>query len=346
MLAYSRYTKWPAVKNAPSQLHPRNPHQGRYDLNVLTAVCPELKSHLKLNPKGEQTVNFANEDAVRLLNQALLAHHYQVQHWNIPQDYLCPPIPGRADYIHYAADLLMGKKNNAKVLDIGTGANCIYPIIGCRSYGWKFVATEIDPVAVTAASLIVDSNSVLKNKIKVLQQKNKKSIFSGIIGPHDLFDLTLCNPPFHASLAEANAVTERKQHNLNRHKVKYNTQQAVVESSADNSSDNSSDNSLDKKQGRNFGGQKAELWCEGGEFAFLKRMITESQNFTQQVMWFTSLVSKSDNVKSLKKLLNQVGAKQVKVINMSQGQKVSRIIAWSFLTYEQLEDWNKKRNGA
>ncbi|MFT6450328.1 MAG: 23S rRNA (adenine1618-N6)-methyltransferase, partial [Oleispira sp.] len=268
------------MKNAPSQLHPRNPHQGRYDLNALIAVCPELKSHLKLNPKGEQTVDFSNEDAVRLLNQALLAQHYQVQHWNIPNGYLCPPIPGRADYIHYAADLLTGKKTNAKVLDIGTGANCIYPIIGCRSYGWKFVASEIDPVAVSAANLIVDSNAVLKNKIKVLQQKNQKSIFSGIIGPHDLFDLTLCNPPFHASLAEANAVTERKTHNLNRHKVKYNGKQAVVE----NAIGNSSDKSLDKSQGRNFGGQKAELWCEGGELAFLKRMINESQKFSEQVM--------------------------------------------------------------
>ena len=319
------------MKNSPSQLHPRNPHQGRYDLNVLTAVCPELKSHLKLNPKGEQTVNFANEDAVRLLNQALLAHHYQVLHWNIPADYLCPPIPGRADYIHYAADLLRGKKNNAKVLDIGTGANCIYPIIGSRSYGWKFIASDIDPIAVSAANLIVDSNAVLKNKIKVLQQKNQTSIFSGIIGPHDLFDLTLCNPPFHASLAEANAVTERKTHNLNRHKVKYSGKQAVVE------------DVVDKSLGRNFGGQKSELWCEGGELVFLKRMINESQNFSQQVMWFTSLVSKSDNVKPLKKLLNQVGAKQVKVVSMSQGQKVSRLIAWSFLTNEQLEDWNKQR---
>jgi 23S rRNA (adenine1618-N6)-methyltransferase len=321
--------------SASGSLHPRNPHQGRYDLDVLTAVCPELKSHLKLNPKGEQTVNFANEEAVRLLNQALLAHHYQVQHWNIPDDYLCPPIPGRADYIHYAADLLTGKKNNAKVLDIGTGANCIYPIIGSRSYGWRFVASDIDPIAVSAANLIVDSNAVLKNKIKVLQQKDKKSMFAGVIAPHDLFDLTLCNPPFHASLAEANAVTERKQHNLNRHKVKYNAKSAV--------SDDNADNGSDKTQGRNFGGQKAELWCDGGEVAFLKRMITESQNFSHQVMWFTSLVSKSDNVKPLKKLLNQVGAKQVKVVNMSQGQKVSRLIAWSFLTNEQLEDWNKQR---
>lgn len=316
------------MKKTSSSLHPRNPHQGRYDLTALIAECPELKAHLKLNPKGEQTVDFANEEAVRLLNQALLAHHYQVAHWNIPEGYLCPPIPGRADYIHYAADLLQGKKNNAKVLDIGTGANCIYPIIGSRSYGWKFVGSDIDPLSVATAKLIVESNSVLKNKIKLLQQTNKQSIFKGIIGPHDLFDLTLCNPPFHASLAEASAGTQRKQTNLSKHKAKNNQQSSTVEK---------------KTTGRNFGGQKSELWCDGGEIAFLKRMISESKDFSGQVMWFTSLVSKSDNIKPLKKLLTQVGAKQVKVINMSQGQKVSRLIAWSFLANEQLDEWNKQR---
>lgn len=315
-----------------SSLHPRNPHQGRYDLKALVDVCPELKAHLLLNPRGEQTVDFGNEHAVRLLNQALLMQHYQVAHWNIPEGYLCPPIPGRADYIHYAADLLGStnpqvKKNTARVLDIGTGANCIYPIIGSRSYGWQFVGSDIDPISIATAKLIVESNPVLKNKIKLVQQKNKQAIFSGVIGPHDVFDLTLCNPPFHASLAEANAGTERKQKNLSKHKAKNRTHNNVV----------------DNAKGRNFGGQNAELWCEGGELAFLKRMITESKNFSQQVMWFTSLVSKSDNVKPLKKLLNQIGAKQVKVVNMSQGQKVSRLIAWSFLSDEQLEEWNKLR---
>ncbi len=319
-----------------SRLHPRNPHQGRYDLSLLVKCCPELKGFLKVNPKGEQTVDFANEQAVRLLNQALLMQHYQVAHWNIPEGYLCPPIPGRADYVHYAADLLYGKKNSAKVLDIGTGANCIYPIIGSRSYGWQFVGSDIDPVSVATAKLIVESNSVLKNKIKVVQQKNKQSIFSGIIGPHDLFDLTLCNPPFHASLAEANAGTERKQKNLSKHKAKNSAPLMKANNGARN-------NVVDSSKGRNFGGQKSELWCEGGELAFLKRMITESKDFSQQVLWFTSLVSKSDNVKPLKKLLSQMGAKQVKVVNMSQGQKISRLIAWSFLTDEQIAAWNKQR---
>lgn len=331
------------MNTSASRLHPRNPHQGRYDLKALVALCPELKVHLTVNPKGEQTVDFRNEQAVRLLNQALLMQYYQVAHWNIPEGYLCPPIPGRADYIHYAADLLTGSKEdsknkNAKVLDIGTGANCIYPIIGSRSYGWQFVGSEIDPIAVATAKLIVESNPVLKNKIKFVQQNNKQVIFKGVIGPHDLFDLTLCNPPFHASLAEANAGSERKQHNLNRHKAKRNRQSLNTEAANTEVANTEAAN-----KARNFGGQKAELWCAGGEIGFLKQMINESQNFSQQVMWFTSLVSKSDNVKPLQQLLKQVGAKQIKVINMSQGQKVSRLIAWSFLTDEQLAAWNQQR---
>lgn len=318
-----------SVKKTPSRLHPKNPHQGRYDLPALVKMCPNLKAHLKLNPKGEQTIDFANEDAVRLLNQALLAHHYQVTHWNIPEGYLCPPIPGRADYIHYAADLLQASKHTARVLDIGTGANCIYPIIGSRSYGWKFVGSDIDPVSVATAKLIVKSNPVLKNKIKVVQQSNKQSIFSGIIGPNDLFDLTLCNPPFHASLAEANAGTKRKQKNLSKHKEKHNVKNGSQAAIIDNSN------------GRNFGGQKAELWCEGGELVFLKKMIQESQLFSQQVVWFTSLVSKSDHIKPLQKLLKQTSAQQVKVIHMSQGQKVSRILAWTYLAPHQID--GKKR---
>lgn len=38
----------------------------------------------------------------------------------------------------------------------------------------------------------------------------------------------------------------------------------------------------------NFGGQQQELWCEGGEVAFITQMIAESQQFGRQVKWFTS----------------------------------------------------------
>ena len=302
-----------------SGLHSNNPHQGRYDLEQLCVASPELKTFLTTNPRGETTIDFSNDKAVLCLNKALLKHYYRVTHWQIPEGYLCPPIPGRADYIHYLVDLLHkshNPENTIRALDIGTGANCIYPIIGSQSYGWQFTASDIDPVSVATAQLIVNSNPSLKGKIDVLLQDNSGSIFKGIINPDDRFDLTLCNPPFHASLKEAQAGTERKWRNLNKQQKNTKNQSAL-----------------------NFGGQKAELWCEGGEVRFLKQMINESKGFAEQVCWFTSLVSKGDNVQPIKRLLKQKGARQIEVISMAQGQKVSRLVAWSFLTPEQQQQW-------
>ena len=267
---------------------------------------------------GQDTVDFSNPEAVLCLNQALLVSYYNIQHWFIPPGYLCPPIPGRADYVHYAADLLKASGNGqqpVKALDIGTGANLIYPIIGSQVYGWRFIASDIDPVSVKSARLIVDSNKALKGKVKVLLQKEAGQYFKGVIKDDDRIDITFCNPPFHASLKEAQAGTERKWKNLNRSTAKRGGKPVLQPKD---------------KEALNFGGQKAELWCEGGEIRFLRGMVRESVEFAQQVGWFTSLVSKKDNITPLKKLLKQVGAKQVKVVEMSQGQKVSRMLAWRF----------------
>ncbi len=303
-----------------SSLHPRNLHHGRYDLVLLCQHTPELKPFVTEKVNGDKTINFSDHNAVIALNQALLAFYYKVKLWRIPPGYLCPPIPGRADYIHYLADLL-AKSNEGiipvgkqvKVLDIGCGANCIYPIIGSQAYGWQFVGTDVDTISIKCAQNIVQSNSCLKKHIKLVQQKESGSIFKGVIGDNDFYDLTMCNPPFYASMDEALISNQRKQKNL-----RINT--------------NKRSGRFNKVAERNFGGQKAELWCEGGEIQFLKSIVTESVLYSNQVTWFSSLVSKKDNVAIIKKQLNGVGAKKIEVINMRQGVKVSRVIAWSFFT--------------
>jgi 23S rRNA (adenine1618-N6)-methyltransferase len=196
---------------------------------------------------------------------------------------------------------------NIRVLDIGTGANCIYPIIGSRSYGWKFVATDIDPVAVNVAKVIVQSNPQLEKLVELRLQKDPAAIFKGIINSTDRFELTMCNPPFHASMAEAEAANQRKRSNLNKGKA------------------------AGSNTPLNFGGQNSELWCAGGEIGFLTRMANESIEYARQVYYFTSLVSKRENIAPLKKLLSRLGARKIDVIRMSQGQKESRLLAWSFL---------------
>lgn len=291
-----------------AQLHPRNPHHGRYDLAQLSSGYPPLQQHLAVSPAGEQTINFSDPAAVQSLNAALLKHYYQVDYWQLPPGYLCPPIPGRADYIHYAADLLAGPDGIAtgkqiNLLDIGCGANLIYPIIANRSYGWRCVGTDIDAVALKAARLIIDSNPKLQGQINLRRQSDSNNILRGIIKSSDTFALTVCNPPFYGSAAEAAAANQRKRTNLKL---------------------------ADSPQQRNFAGQQHELWCPGGELAFIKQLIAESVEFASQVGWFSSLVSQQRHVKALIVAARQAGAVEVKQVNMQQGQKSSQLLAWRF----------------
>ena len=286
-------------------LHPRNQHRGRYDFAQLVATSPGLKSYVKPNKFGDASIDFSNPQAVKILNQALLKHFYQIAVWDIPKQYLCPPIPGRADYLHYLADLLAELQTNneqVRILDVGVGANMIYPLIGQRAYGWQFVGTDIDAMALRNAQQIVDANG-LNNQIELRLQKDNAAIVKSVIKKNERFTATICNPPFHASKAEAQAGTQRKWRGLGKG---------------------------EKAAALNFGGQSNELYCKGGEAAFIIKMVNESQLFAAQCQWFTTLVSKSATLSSVYRALNKIGAHEVKTIEMQQGQKQSRIVAWRF----------------
>ncbi len=297
-------------------MHNRNRHKKGYNFKALVKVEPTLSKFIIKNKfNGQDTINFSDAIAVKTLNLALLKCHYQISFWDIPDGYLCPAIPGRVDYLHHLKDLLsktpnqfLPQNNAINVLDIGTGASCIYPILGQREYGWHFVASDIDPVSIKVAKHIVLANKGLKNSVHCRLQTNENYIFSGIINDDEFYHLTLCNPPFHKSIADASEGTSRKWQNLNKIKPVGETQLTSL----------------------NFGGQKAELWCNGGELAFIGKMIKESMQYHHQVLWFTCLVSKKQHLSKLKLLLKKAKARQIKVINMAQGQKISRFIAWSF----------------
>ncbi len=116
----------------------------------------------------------------------------------------------------------------------------------------------------------------------------------------------MCNPPFHDSEESAIKGNLRKTKNLNKSKS--------------------------PKTNLNFSGQQSELWCDGGELAFISRMIEESVLYSSQILWFTCLVSKKENLFKLTSLLKNAKAIEVRTIDMAQGQKISRILAWTFIS--------------
>ena len=304
-----------------NNLHPRNLHRGRYDFKSLIQASPELAAFVAVNEYGNETINFVDPAAVKALNRALLQHYYEVNNWDVPAQYLCPPIPGRADYLHYLADLLAESNDgniphgkSVRVLDIGVGANAIYPLIGNRIYGWQFVGTDIDRVALENAQGILEANH-LHDAVELRLQKSRSAIFSGVTKGDEFFDVTLCNPPFHASLAEARHGAQRKWKNLGKESDKH------------------------KNPVLNFGGQGMELCCDGGEEAFVKSMIEESKSGHSNCLWFTTLISKSSSLPHVYRALKYSGAKENRTIEMSQGQKKSRILAWSFMDKIQQREW-------
>ena len=305
-------------------LHLRNKHRERYNFQELISSCPALGPFVQLNKYNDESIDFSNAEAVLQLNKALLKQYYGINHWNIPSGYLCPPIPGRADYIHHIADLLgscnkgsIPTGNKIRCLDIGVGANCIYPIIGNKEYGWWFVGSDVEPLAIQSATNIIETNAFLKGRVELRLQKNANDIFRGIIHPDEQFDLTICNPPFHASLEEAQAGTLRKLSNLNRKRI--------------------------TKPTLNFGGKNKELWCPGGEEKFVQKMITQSKAMAFSCFWFSTLIAKSSHLKGVYSELKKAKAIEVKTIPMSQGNKTSRIVAWTHLNYEQQKKWINAR---
>lgn len=301
-----------------ARFHPRNRHQGRYDFARLIAAHPPLQAFVRANAYADESIDFADPQAVRALNAALLAQHYGIKDWNIPPQYLCPPIPSRADYVHHLADLLAAdnkgnipKGSAVRLLDIGTGANCIYPLIAQREYGWQVVGSDIDAGALASAQAILDANAIPAAQIELRLQSERNAIFKGVVKSGERFHLSLCNPPFHASMAEAQAGTRRKVGNLGKAPPRKGAAPL------------------------NFGGQANELVCPGGEEGFILRMIEESARIPQQCLWFTSLVSKASTLPALSRALQRVGVAQSQLIKMKHGQKESRVLAWSFLSEQQ-----------
>ncbi|MEO0724506.1 MAG: 23S rRNA (adenine(1618)-N(6))-methyltransferase RlmF [Bacteroidota bacterium] len=311
-----------ANHNNKAEMHPRNKHKGGYNFDQLTERWPQLKSYLAKNKKGLPTINFHDEQAVKCLNLALLITHYQLDYWDIPGQYLCPAVPGRADYIHHLADLLasankgkLPRGQHIRCLDLGTGANLIYPIIGTKEYGWSFVGSEVDQQSVQSAKKIIDQNSRLKDIVSMRLQGDRKSILVGVVQPGEYFDVVCCNPPFYTSAQEAHKENERKRTGLG----------------------------APRKAKRNFGGQANELWFPGGERAFVGQLIRESSSYPTQCYWYTTLVAREASLKPLEKQLQQLPVTDLRIIPMTQGNKTSRILAWTFLSKKQQQAWQGAR---
>lgn len=292
-------------------LHPRNRHRAGYDFPALIRVSPELAVFVAPNVAGAPSIDFADPAAVMALNRALLKQAYGLEHWDLPPGFLCPPIPGRAEYVHRLADLLAEETgapprgDGVRVLDVGVGANCVYPIIGRGEYGWSFVGCDVDASALACAERIVGSNPLLAG-VELRLQPSPDNIFRDVVRTGETFAACLCNPPFYASAAQAQEAARRKWRGLGR-------------------------DVPGRTPPSNFGGRGTELWCEGGEGLFARRMIDESVEFRERIGWFSIMISKESTLTGVERALTRADAVTRRVLPLAPGHKRGRIVAWTFL---------------
>jgi len=338
--------------------HPRNAFQGTYDMARLTSAYPPLGPHVARGPTGRPTVDWADPAAVRALNTALLVADYRVHPSYaaiLPAGALVPPVPGRADYVHHLADALRraGALPSAPVgpavrgMDIGTGASCIYPLIAASVYGWEMIASDVNPAALASARKIVASNGH-RDLIDVRgQELSNASIFDGVLRADERLDFAMCNPPFYPSEDAFRAENARKRKGLSKKKGagRKGAKQRAAPAEAETEGGATTSN--------NFGGTRSELWCEGGEVAFVRRIVEESRRYADRCLLFSSLVSRKEHVAEIEGFLRAAptkgggrrrrGVRLVRRVSMGAGRKSATLLVWSFLDERERRQWSHAR---
>ncbi|PSG88685.1 23S rRNA (adenine(1618)-N(6))-methyltransferase RlmF [Aurantibacter aestuarii] len=293
-------------------MNTNNPHINNYDLQRLAKLTPKLKDYIFVNQYKVETIDFANPEAVKTLNKALIKSYYDIDYWEFSNAHLCPPIPSRVDYLHEINDVLKINKLNDKatVLDIGTGATLIYPLLGQKAFGWNFIATDTDKDSLKNATKIIEKNK-LGHAISLRTQDNPAHILQNVLKPEEKVTVAISNPPFYKDEASAIKATQKKWRGLK----------------------------LDPNTGRNFSGKANELWYDGGEKAFIQNYIYDSSLIKTNVAWFTTLVSDKDLLRPMKVVLKKYEPEQVKVIKMTLGKKTSHMLLWTYLKEDALNSF-------
>ncbi|RLN60723.1 hypothetical protein BBP00_00005833 [Phytophthora kernoviae] len=222
-------------------------------------------------------------------------------------------LPNRLNYLHWIEDLLnqvdcdefMGRQEQheggdqqhetikgmaVSGIDVGTGANCIYPLLGAAMNRWHFIATEIDNESYTYAKENVDRNQ-LQGLIAVKRMHTNKLLTEPLQGeaPEHKFHFVMCNPPFFDDMSEA-----------------------------------------DTNPDASCMGSANEMVFPGGEIAFIGSMIDESMELQDRVLWFTSMIGRKSSLRKLLALLREKQVPNTRTTEFFQGRTKRWGIAWTF----------------
>lgn len=279
-------------------MHPRNRYKDKPpDFAYLASKYPDFQQHVQTSLVGRPVVNFKEPEAVRALTCTLLKEDFGLT-IEIPLERLIPTVPLRLNYIHWVEDLTDGQKQLRRGIDIGTGASCIYPLLGATMNGWYFLATEVDDICFDYAKKNVEQNN-MSELIKVVKVPQKTLLMDALKEETEIvYDFCMCNPPFFANQMEAKGVNSR------------NSRRPPPSSV-------------------NTGGV-TEIMAEGGELEFVKRIIHDSLQLKKRLRWYSCMLGKKCSLAPLKEELRKQGVPKVTYTEFCQGRTMRWALAWSF----------------
>ncbi|XP_052612026.1 LOW QUALITY PROTEIN: RNA N6-adenosine-methyltransferase METTL16 [Peromyscus californicus insignis] len=283
-------------------MHARNRYKDKPpDFAYLASKYPDFKQHIQINLNGRVSLNFKDPEAVRALTCTLLREDFGLS-IDIPLERLIPTVPLRLNYIHWVEDLIGHQDSDKSTLrrgiDIGTGASCIYPLLGATLNGWYFLATEVDDMCFNYAKKNVEQNN-LSDLIKVVKVPQKTLLMDALKEESEIiYDFCMCNPPFFANQLEAQGVNSR------------NSRRPPPSSV-------------------NTGGI-TEIMAEGGELEFVKRIIHDSLQLKKRLRWYSCMLGKKCSLAPLKEELRIQGVPKVTFTEFCQGRTMRWALAWSF----------------
>ncbi|GJD12905.1 Methyltransferase-like protein 16 [Galdieria sulphuraria] len=150
-------------------------------------------------------LDFRKESVCISLTKAIFQHEFGLR-WSIPPGHLCPAIPSRLEYLCWIETLLKFEGDlqlPIRGLDIGTGASCVYPLLGAKLLGFYFTATEVDQESYQSALKNIQDNN-LDSQVEI-RKASQGEILHGVMRGTDTFHFVMCNPPFFADMSESSS---------------------------------------------------------------------------------------------------------------------------------------------
>uniref|UniRef100_A0A672SR98 U6 small nuclear RNA (adenine-(43)-N(6))-methyltransferase n=1 Tax=Sinocyclocheilus grahami TaxID=75366 RepID=A0A672SR98_SINGR len=276
-------------------MHPRNRYKDKPpDFVYLASKYPEFQKHVQTTLTCRVMLNFKDPEAVRALTCILLKEDFGLT-IEIPLEWLIATVPLRLIYIHWVEDLTGGQGNPQRGIDIGTGASCIYPLLGATMNGWFFLTTEVDDICFNYAKKNVEQNHLAE---LIKGRCPRRLLMDALKEESIVYDFCMCNPPFFANQLEAKGVNSR------------NSRRPPSSSI-------------------NTGGV-TEIMAEGGELEFVKRIIHDSLQLKKRLRWYSCMLGKKCSLAPLKDELQKQGVPKVTHTEFCQGRTMRWALAWSF----------------